>query len=226
MEEVIQSNPYQISEPMTMATDYLICAASFYFFYKLRSDVSTFREKPIIMWAIGFLFVGMSSFFGGTYHGLKLILGQDVLTFFWKVTVLSIGLASFYFVYGTVLGVFSVKWQKIIFKLLLIKLILYSGWMFFHNEFLYVIMDYAPSLLMLMALGFYCLNKDIWPTRQWTILAVVLSFMGAYIQQSKLAPHAKFNHNDLYHIIQTISLYFFYKGSQGLKLVRLTKKSC
>jgi hypothetical protein len=37
------------------------------------------------------------------------------------------------------------------------------------------------------------------------------------VQARRLAPHRLFNHNDLYHVIQMVALYAFYRG--GLQLV-------
>jgi hypothetical protein len=37
------------------------------------------------------------------------------------------------------------------------------------------------------------------------------------VQITELAPHRRFNHNDLYHVIQIVALYLFHHG--GLVLV-------
>ena len=48
---------------------------------------------------------------------------------------------------------------------------------------------------------------------RWLRGGLVLSIIGLLIQQSGLSVHASFNHNDLYHCIQTLALYLFFRGA-------------
>jgi hypothetical protein len=41
---------------------------------------------------------------------------------------------------------------------------------------------------------------------------VLVSLVAAIVQARRLAPHRQFNHNDLYHVIQMVALYAFYRG--------------
>jgi len=36
------------------------------------------------------------------------------------------------------------------------------------------------------------------------------------VQHGRLAPHPAFNHNDLFHVIQTLGLWLFYAGGRTL----------
>src|SRR5436309_12257005 len=59
-----------------------------------------------------------------------------------------------------------------------------------------------------------------WPSstergRQWLKAGLWVSLAGLAIQQLRLSPHPNFNHNDLYHCVQTVGLYLFYRGAQG-----------
>ena len=55
------------------------------------------------------------------------------------------------------------------------------------------------------------------PSAAWILAGVALSVAGGAVQVMRLAPHPRFNHNDLYHVIQMGALYLFYRG--GLLLV-------
>ena len=46
---------------------------------------------------------------------------------------------------------------------------------------------------------------------------VLVSFMAAAVQVNGVALHDHFTHNDLYHVIQTGGMYFFYRGALLLK---------
>jgi len=48
---------------------------------------------------------------------------------------------------------------------------------------------------------------------RWLKRAVAISLAGLSVLVLKLSPHAHFNHNDLYHVIQMGGLYCFYRGA-------------
>jgi len=48
----------------------------------------------------------------------------------------------------------------------------------------------------------------------WLISGLVLSVLGLAVQQSSLGLGQHFNHNDIYHCIQTAALYLFYRGAR------------
>lgn len=50
---------------------------------------------------------------------------------------------------------------------------------------------------------------------QWLAAGLILSIAGLVIQQSGLAIHAGFNHNDLFHCVQTVALYLLFRGAQA-----------
>jgi hypothetical protein len=45
---------------------------------------------------------------------------------------------------------------------------------------------------------------------------ILLSFVGAAIQQSGFSLHQHFNHNDLFHIVQMGAFYLLYRGGKVL----------
>jgi len=44
-------------------------------------------------------------------------------------------------------------------------------------------------------------------------IGIIISFIGAGVQASRLGLHQHFNHNDIYHVIQMIGMGFFYHGA-------------
>ena len=47
----------------------------------------------------------------------------------------------------------------------------------------------------------------------WLKRAVIVSMIGLVVLILKLSPHPRFNHNDLYHVIQMGGLYCLYRGA-------------
>ncbi len=182
-----------IHEPMTLATDYLLTIAAAVFAIRLWR---TNRH-----WALAFLFTATGSFFGGTYHGFGPVLHVLTTIVLWKLTVYSIGLASFFLVLGSGRNLLLVA---------LVKLIVYMSWMTAHSDFLWVIIDYGIALLIVAVVQLVRRG----PSTRWVIGSIVVSVIGALVQMSRLRLHEHFNHNDLYHVIQLVALWLLYRGGK------------
>jgi len=48
----------------------------------------------------------------------------------------------------------------------------------------------------------------------WLAAGALLTAAGYALLLGGVSPHAHFNHNDLYHSIQTVALYLFFKGAE------------
>jgi hypothetical protein len=179
-----------IHEPMTLATDYMLTIAASVFAAKL------WRSNR--MWALAFVFTALGSFFGGTYHGL--LQSQSL----WKVTVLSIGIASFFLLAGS---------GRALAIAATIKLVAYCTWVIFFNDgFEWVIADYGITLLLVGAAALVRRDESRW----WILGSIVVSIAGALVQRSGFTLHRHFNHNDLYHVIQLVALWLLYRGGRAM----------
>ena len=47
----------------------------------------------------------------------------------------------------------------------------------------------------------------------WLKKGIVVSAVGILLMVSKVSPHQHFNQNDLYHVVQMVGLYCFYRGA-------------
>jgi hypothetical protein len=180
-----------VHEPMTLATDLMLTIAAVVFAVRLW--------RVHRMWALAFLFTAAGSFFGGIHHGFAPQMTPLASLVLWKATVFSVGIASFFLLAGSGRGLAAVA---------MVKLIVYMSWMITHNNFLYVIADYGLTLLIV---GIVMLVRR-GPATPWVIGSIVVSVIGALVQQSGFALHRHFNHNDLYHVIQLVALWLLYRG--------------
>jgi hypothetical protein len=199
-----------IHEPMTLATDYLLAIAAAGFAWRL------WRVQRL--WALAFVFTAAGSFFGGTYHGFVTGIAPMAAVVLWKLTIFSIGLASYFLLVGSAgdgsgtlpaqpAGTPAFRWLSMI---AIVKLVVYLSWMIVHDEFVYVIADYGLTLLII---GIAQLVRRGRST-PWVIGSIVVSVIGALVQQSGFALHRHFNHNDLYHLIQLVALWLLYRGGR------------
>lgn len=172
-----------MNEPMTMATDYLLALASAFFAIRLwRCNRA---------WALAFLCTAAGSFFGGTVHGFG-------IEWLWKPTVYAIGLTSFFFLLPLVPVV------------AVLKFVIYASWMVTHDDFVYVIVDYGVTLLILAIIQIARWSRST----PWVLSGIAVSVVAALVQQSDIDLHQHFNHNDLYHMIQLFALWLLYRGGQ------------
>ena len=49
--------------------------------------------------------------------------------------------------------------------------------------------------------------------KRWLRAGILLTFIGVVIQRSGFSPAANFNHNDLYHCIQTVAFYALFRAA-------------
>ena len=173
--------------------------------------------RPARYWASAFLALALGALLGGVSHGWGPALTDFWRVVLWKATALSIGVVSYSALIGmgcVVLRGAPLRWLQ---ALAAAKLLLYWGWMATHDEFRYVIYDYAPSLLLAALAGLWLWLRRNQPAGAWIAAGVAVSFAGAGVQLSGFALHRHFNHNDLYHVIQMAGLYLLYRGAAALE---------
>lgn len=207
----------QITEPVTMLTDYVLALVTFYFAILLFHVVRRQIQISVWLWTAAFIATAVAAVVGGTSHGFALYLGNVAKVAIWKVTVYSIGFASFFMLSGTIIASVPRLLHRWFLAAAVLKLLAYALWMTTHNEFRYVIYDYVPAMfgvILLQGYTFLCQNEK---SAGWIITGVLVSLAAAGIQQSGFTLHKHFNHNDLYHVIQMGAMFLLYKGVRLLK---------
>lgn len=186
-----------MSEPATVITDYALGLVSAWAAIRLLGN----REISQKLWGVSFAALAAGAFLGGTWHGF---VRSDLL---WKAAVLSVGVASFGMVAGS--G-FAATRGRLLFTLAVIKLAAYLGWMLFHDEFIYVVLDTGIALAVVAAL-------HLWKWNGPMLAGVAVSVIAGLVQASGFRLHEHFNHNDLYHVIQTLAVVLLYQGAKRLQ---------
>ena len=203
-----------ITEPMTLLTDYLLGGLALWLGLRLRQAGGA-RGRQTTLWAAAFFGLAAASFAGGTYHGFTEHLGAAGQAITWKLTLLSIGVVSLALACGATVAAFDGFARRFILALAAVKFVVYTIWISAHDEFVYAIADYAPSLLYVLALQARAWGQGH-ASGPWIVFGILVSFFAAGIQQSGLQLHEHFNHNDLYHVVQMVSVYLLYRGGKLL----------
>ena len=81
------------------------------------------------------------------------------------------------------------------------------------------------SSLLLVSLLVSLLLVGVWirvrpRSAPWVWGSIAVSVLAALVQHFGVSPHPRFNHNDLYHVIQIIALWLLYRG--GLLMTSAT----
>ncbi len=175
------------------------------------------RQNSVRLWAAALGATALAAAFGGTFHGLTLILGDLAQTVLWKATVYSTGLASFFLLSAAIVASVAGQFRRSLLAMAALKLAIYALWMATHDDFRYVVYDYAPTLVGVLILQLAAARVGGAASARWIVSGILLSFAAAGIQRTGLALHEHFNHNDLYHIVQMAAVYLLYRGGRELR---------
>lgn len=195
-----------VSEPMTLATDYVLAGVTAWLCFLLLKKRESQRSR--LWWAIAFVALSLGAFLGGTWHGFT----QSELL--WKATLLTVGIATFAMVVGSACAAFGGTWfqdrlRGLVIAAATMKLLLYSGLALYRDAFLLAIVD-SGSAFVGVAL------MHLWRFNGWILAGVAVSVLAALVQASGFTLHRHFNHNDLYHVIQIAAVLLLYRGARRL----------
>ena len=199
-----------------MLTDYALAALAVWLGWRLLRSGRRAGERSRTLWGLSFLGMALAATAGGTSHGFAAHLGGVETSWVWKVTVFSTGLSSAAMLAAAVTARLARAVRMAMHGLVVAKLAVYLAWMSVHDDFLFVIYDYAPSMLVVVALLALPGRDAPLQGSGWVAAGVAVSFAGALVQQSGFTLHRHFNHNDLFHVIQMAGVWLLYRG--GIRL--------
>jgi hypothetical protein len=197
-----------ITEPMTMATDYLLAMVLFILGVTLvRRD-----DRYARWWAMTFFATGLAAVVGGTWHGFKEVIPVGVMASVGKVTLVAVGLASVGMWNAASHAAFqSQLWRRRFQVAGWLKFGVLCAWLTTHNNFSSVIFDYVPTMLFALVVMVILWRRGVAGCGLVT-MGLLLSFAAAGVQLSGFTIHPHFNHNDLYHVIQLIAFVIMWRG--------------
>jgi hypothetical protein len=193
-----------ISEPMTLATDYLLAAVTAVL--GIRILRATGGQSSRRFWGIAFLALALGAALGGTHHGFEL----DAL---WKPTVLAIGLASCGMVAGSAFATTRGRLRQALLGLALAKLAAFCFWTWRDDRFIWVVADTGLAFAIVALLHAFHARA---PASRAILAGVGLSVAAGAVQASGIDLHRHFNHNDLYHVVQIAAMLCYYRGVRRL----------
>lgn len=206
-----------ITEPMTVATDYLLAAVAIFLGWSLWALGRRVRQSSTESWGKAMLATAAAAIAGGTWHGFNQAMHPAASAIVWKTALLAIGVASFFMLAAAIMATIPRIVGHWLLAAAVLKLIVYVIWMLGHDEYLWVIYDYGSAMIFVLAVYLYRMIFSNDPAARAIVAGVVISGGAAWIQQSELAVGTWFNHNDLYHLTQIAALFAFHSGAQRIR---------
>lgn len=204
--------PAGISEPITLATDYVLGAAALVGAILLARHARRGR-LAIGLWAAGFLSLSAGAFLGGTWHGFSPRLPEAIGAVLWKGTLTCAGAASFFLLAGAGFASLEPRKARWLAGLASLKLAAFLFWATTHDGFEGVIADSGVAMIGILALEAAAWRRRD-PAAPWVVSGILLSAAGAVIEALGVTPGRLLTHDDLYHLVQTGSLYLLYRGGR------------
>jgi hypothetical protein len=199
-----------LAEPMTVATDWLLAAVAVGLGLRLLGPP---RKLPRSLVALSFFVLAGAALLGGAVHGFAPRLTLESRQALWGLIYGGIGLANLLLLAGLVALLVPRRLRAALLLVLGLRFLVFVllSW---GRDFTFVMGDIAITLLLLLGLGLFCTLVRRRPFGPFLLLGVLVSFLGAYVQTQRLAPHPFFNHNDLFHVVQMLGLYLFYRAAR------------
>jgi hypothetical protein len=176
-------------------------------FGKVKSSSTTYK-----MLCYFFLFAGLSAFMGGIDHGFFEPIHQRYYprTF----TYLFIAAATFCLFRYTILTYFKGKTSRILLFIAVIQLVAFIISAFFYHNFLLVVGNYSPILLLFFIMNLMHAKRSK-TELNFTVFCIIM-IVATLVQVLGIGISKSINGNTLFHIIAFIGYLFLFKGGTEL----------
>jgi hypothetical protein len=205
-----------VHEPMTLATDLLLGAVALGLAMPLLSR-RTLGRRARRWWGFALALTGLAAWSGGLWHGCGPDLDATVAAALWKVAVWAIGAAAAAMLAAAAIAALRPPAQNLLLVLVAINLALYVAWMSRHDDFRYVIYEYAPAMGLVLCLQLVAAARGRRAGTLPIAAGILVSFLAAAIQRSEAVYSAHFNANDLYHLVQTGAFVLVFLGARRVE---------
>ena len=206
-----------IYEPMTTITDVLIAIIAFYYSKELTGIYLHQLLNVQYHWIWTFRMLALGALLGAISHGIGPYLSPILQDSVWKFTTYCIGIMSYFMVLTMLHHLFDYPIVLRLRWILIALIVIYLTIVTINDNFINVIRFYVPLMVIVVIGLFYTwltVNAD---GTDMIILGILISFIAAGVQQSRIVLHEHMNYNDIAHFIQLVSMWYFYRGSLVLK---------
>lgn len=205
-----------VTEPTTVLTDLTLAAVAVALGGRLGYAAAADGRAAALGIAAGLLATSLAAMLAACAHATDPAAAPGRRALFWRASLHLTGVVAaatlvavaFFASRGTMrAGVVAVA---------ALKLAAYTFVVARRPEFRIAVADYGSALSILFAAA--VAGAVAWraPGTGWLMAGVAVSLVGSVAQASRVRLHRYINHNDLFHLIQMVALYLFYRGGSLL----------
>jgi hypothetical protein len=195
---------------LTSITDFLL-AGELLFLAGMMASTPKARFSAAWFWTCALLLMGIGALIGGIDHGFFEILNQPrylIQRTNWVV----LAAMTFCLLMATAKQYFPPAWQRVLLVIGIVQFVADVAAILLVDSFLDVVLNYAPVILLLLAMNLTGLNKGI---GSWEIIAGILILLAASaIQALGVDVFSPLDHNGLYHVISMAGVALLYLGGR------------
>ena len=205
-----------LHEPTTFLTDLVLSALSAGCALALGRRARA-NGSPAAGWLAATLAAaGVAALAGALTHGFGPEMPPSAADALWRATLHAGGLMSFCLIASSAAAALRGPVRTAVYIAALVELVAFTGWVALHPEFRWLVFDYGLAILASAALHVARLRRGDRPGAAWILAGLGVSVAAALVQRSGLALHPRFNHNDLYHVVQLLGTWLLYRGGRDL----------
>lgn len=223
-----------ITEPATVITNVVLSIVAFVLGAKLAYHAAANGIASAAALALALLLTAVAAAFGAAAHGIDPVVDRAQRDRCWNLALAMTGLIGASCVVAVAFLAATGGARTVILVLAALKLVAFVGsvvWSWrvaaaqraagardaaWRMEFRVAAAEYGAGLAALCVGAVYAWARWRAPGSRWLIGAFIVSGVGGLVQARRVGLHRHFNHNDLYHVIQTVALYAFYRGGAQL----------
>jgi hypothetical protein len=207
-----------ITEPMTVLTNLVLAVFALALSARLGYAAAADGKVAAFAMAGALMATAISALFGAVTHGVDPRTDAAVRKRFWRLALYATGLIGA----ATVASVaFFVVPRGAVRNAILIvagvKLLAFWVAVTRRPEFRLAAGDNAGALAVLLAAAIYVWVRFDARAAPWLVAGILVSLVAGVIQARRVGVHRHFNHNDVFHVVQMVALYLFFRG--GVLLV-------
>ena len=201
-----------ITEPMTVLTNVVLAGLAFVLGARLGYGAAAEGSASGGLLGLGMLATAFAAAFGAAAHGIDPRTDRAQRERCWRASLYTLGFAgaattasvAFFTARGSI--------RTAILVVAGLKLLAYLVSVARRPEFRVASADSGGALVVLLVAALYAIARWHAAGMRWLVAGVAVSLVAGLVQVRRIAFHRHFNHNDLFHVIQMVALYLFFRG--------------
>jgi uncharacterized protein DUF6962 len=201
-----------ITEPATVITNVVLAGLAFVLGARLLYSAAAEGSASRSFFGLTVLATAVAAAFGAAAHGIDPRTDREQRERCWRASLYMLGFAGAATIASVGFFVARGSGRTAILVVAVVKLLVYWVSITRRPEFRIAAADYSGALALLLAGALYAIGRWHAAGMPWLVAGVGVSLVAGLVQSRRIVFHRHFNHNDLFHVIQMVALYLFFRG--------------